>query len=89
MRILYTLGETAAEIPVYGPCTLKIYNVPDAYSEDGLFAALWNPGELEPMPACGHDDAVLLAHVDLAPGESGALALVTHYLEGEVAYAQD
>jgi hypothetical protein len=87
MKIFYTRGNKKAEIPVYGPCTLKIYQVPAAYSKDELFAALWSPGELEPLPACGHAEAALLAHVSLALGESGTLALAEHHIaEGEVRY---
>jgi len=87
MKIFYTRGKKKTEIPVYGPCTLKIYQVPAAYSKDELFAALWSPSELEPVPACGHAEAVLLAHVGLVVGESGSLALAEHHIaEGEVRY---
>jgi len=87
MRIIYKKGKKTAEVPLYGPCTLKIYKVPAAYSKDELFAALWSGGELEPLPACGHADAALLAHVSLTLGEDGALALTEHYVaEGEVRY---
>jgi hypothetical protein len=89
MKIVFTRGSKSAEFPLYGPCTLKIYEVPEAYSDDGLYAALWSPGELEPMPACGQTEAELLAHVDLAPDDSGTLALRKHFEVGEVRYAED
>ena len=88
MRIIYTLGKKTVEVAVDGPCALKVYEVPAAYSDDKLFAAVWMPGDLEPIPACRHADAVLLAHVELVKGDGDAMKLVQMRLaRGEVRYA--
>ncbi|MDR3362612.1 MAG: hypothetical protein LBO64_07220 [Desulfovibrio sp.] len=90
MKIVFTRNGKSAEIPLTGACTLKFYAVPEVYSSDGFFAAVWGPGELEPVPACPQADAELLAHLALAPGdEGGGLLLTKHYLRTGVTYAQN
>jgi hypothetical protein len=89
MRIIYTSGQKIAEISVYGPCGLKIYDVPEVYSEDRLYVSRWAPGELEPVPACGRAEATLLAWVELVVDDDGALTLRKHYVVGGVRYAED
>ena len=89
MKITFTRKKKKAEIPVFGASEVKLYAVDTAYSADGYFAAVWAKGELEPVPACSQEQAELLAHLALASGEDGRLAVTQTFCQEGVTYALD
>jgi hypothetical protein len=74
-------------IDAESPSEVKLYAVPDAYSNDGYFAAVWTPGDLEPVPACAAEKTTLLAHVRVTRQESGSATAQTIYCKQGVTYA--
>lgn len=49
---------------------LKVYQVPDSYSDDGIYIARWQRNAIEPYPGCLGCEAEILA--DLVVNETGA-----------------
>lgn len=43
----------------------KLYAVPETYSDDSYYVAVWADGEMEPIPACQGSAAKMLCHVRL------------------------
>ncbi|WP_337397713.1 hypothetical protein AB9L13_00365 [Desulfovibrio piger] len=67
--------------------SLALYAVPAAYSEDGLYLAQWDAGELEPMPACSGAMPLLRLRLSSQGNDLGTL-LEVFKSEG-VSYAQN
>ncbi|WP_419008645.1 hypothetical protein [Desulfovibrio sp.] len=67
--------------------SLALYAVPAAYSEDGLYLAQWDAGELEPVPACS--GVVPLLRLRLSSQGNGPGSLVEDFKSEGVSYAQN
>ena len=67
--------------------SLALYAVPAAYSEDGLYLAQWDAGELEPVPACS--GVVPLLRLRLSSQGNGPDSLVEDFKSEGVSYAQN
>lgn len=67
--------------------SLALYAVPAAYSEDGLYLAQWDAGELEPLPACS--GVVPLLRLRLSSQGNGPDSLVEDFKSEGVSYAQN
>ncbi len=65
--------------------SLTLYAVPQEYSEDGLFLAVWGRNELEPIPACAVP--TLLLRLSMSDGMNGEAAPVEHFKAEGVTYA--
>ena len=89
MHLVFTQKKKKVEIPISGACEAKLYAVPTAYSADGYAASVWGPGELEPIPACGHAGTELLAHIGVVPQEDGSFILREIFCKQGVTYAQN
>lgn len=50
----------------------KFYRVPKEYSEDGYYISSWEDGAIEPVPACGQKEALLLCQVRIENAENGS-----------------
>lgn len=87
MNITFTHKKKKGEIPVSGPSEVKYYAVPTSYSDDGYFAAVWSGQDLEPVPACAAEDAVLLAHIKANQQEDGSFVLQELFCAEGVKYA--
>lgn len=85
MNIHFTYQDRAVDIPCSVGGTLKLYDVPTDYSEDGFYAAIIRPGDIEPYPACAGDQAHILADLDI---DSEGI-LTCKRLELGVTYAAD
>lgn len=67
--------------------SLALYAVPAAYSEDGLYLAQWDAGELEPMPACS--GAMPLLRLRLSSQGNNLGTLLEVFKSEGVSYAQN
>lgn len=68
---------------------LRLYAVPSAYSEDGLYLAVWQRTYYEPVPACDAAQTTLLADLECGSARADTSpALLEHYLAKGVKYAQ-
>lgn len=83
IKFSYDGQEFTTSVPLSGH--VKLYAVPEDYSDDGLYLATWANGEIEPAPACAIDDATLLAHLGV---EQDGKSCKTIYLAEGVKYAQ-
>lgn len=68
---------------------VKIYAVPERYSEDGIFAACFGPGDMEPAPACLGSEARLLADVAVEAAADGSILISGPMAEGVEIHAQN
>lgn len=79
MKIIFSHNGASFETdyPGTGAGHAKLYRVPVDYSEDGYYIGAWQDTELEPVPACGVNDAQLLCHVRLenSGADGGGLLL--------------
>ena len=82
------ISHQGAEIPAELECgeLLALYAVSEAYSDDGLYLAVWQARGLEPVPAC--DDAILLLALALEQ-DNGGMSVREIYREEGVEYAQN
>ncbi len=64
--------------------SLALYAVPEDYSEDGFFLALWRRDELEPIPASGSFSPLLRLEYSSLSGEP---ELVEKFKAEGVSYA--
>ncbi len=87
MQITFQHNRKSLAVPVDTPAEVKLYAVPQDYSEDGYFAAVWMPQVLEPVPACAAAKAELLAHIKVTAQENGRAALAAVYRKEGVSYA--
>lgn len=87
MDILISYDNQELPLSLAGGDSAALYDVPAAYSEDGLYLAQWGAGELEPLPACGARTPLL--RLRLASGEDGADSLVEDFKAEGVHYAQN
>lgn len=83
-NIKFSYGEHEFTTPAPFSGHVKLYAVPEAYSEDGLYLATWANGEIEPIPACAIGDATMLAHIETT--QEGQCKPI--YLAEGVEYAQ-
>ena len=83
MRITYNKQEVNVVLGTGD--SVALYGVPSAYSEDGLFLAVWGSAELEPLPAC--DGAAPLLRVSMIEGVAGVPAVAEHFKAKGVEYA--
>lgn len=67
------------------PCTVKVYTVPENYSDDGLFVSVWCNDEIEQIPACAIGSETLIAHIQITPNNTCNVLFIA---EG-VQYAQN
>lgn len=65
--------------------SLTLYAVPQEYSQDGLFLAVWGRNELEPVPACAVP--ALLLRLSMSDGMGEEAAPVEHFKAEGVTYA--
>ncbi len=65
--------------------SLTLYAVPQDYSTDGLFLAVWGRNELEPLPACAAP--ALLLRLSMSDGMGGEVEPVEHFKAEGVTYA--
>lgn len=79
----YSGQEFTISTPLSGH--VKLYAVPEDYSDDGLYLATWANGEIEPIPACAIGNAVMLAHLKIE--QEGSSCKKIYIAEG-VKYAQ-
>ena len=86
MDIHFTYAGREIDVACNESDTVKLYAVPTGYSEDGLYAAVWRAGEVEPFPACDGNEAHLLAEVYVQQGQDGAV-IGGSLTEGVEAYA--
>ena len=68
--------------------TVKLYDVPTDYSNDGFYAAVWRKSDIEPRPACAGDETRLLAEVSAQPHGDG-VAIGGALSEGVDVYAEN
>jgi hypothetical protein len=88
MHLTFTRGPRQAAVTLEPGFEAKVYAVPENYSQDRFFVALWGAQELEPVPSCAASQIELLAHVALQAGEEG-LQLHERFLLAGVSYAED
>ena len=81
----FTYKGKNVEIACAAGDTVKLYEVPESYSADGFYAAVWRYGDVEPAPACRGDAAFLLAHVTVQ--EDGDKLTAFGYMAEGVSYA--
>lgn len=79
MNITFLHNGASHEVTYPGSMSghVKLYAVPTAYSPDGYYIALWQDGELEPLPGCAANDATLLCHARIERNESGNVSMKT------------
>jgi|GEM_PF-1612468 len=89
MQLDFTHGDKTVPVPYGGAFGgfIKLYEVPATYSDDCYYAAVWQQGELEAVPACEIGIETLLAYVAIDLDGAGLKAR-TIYLAKEVAYAE-
>jgi len=63
IKFSYGGQEFTTPVPLSGH--VKLYAVPENYSDDGLYLATWANGEIEPIPACAIGDTLMLAHLEM------------------------
>ena len=63
--MIFTYTGNSIDVACKAGDTVKLYAVPLSYSDDGLYAAVWRQGEVEPAPACLGSSTTLLAHVTI------------------------
>lgn len=88
MNLKFTHGKKEIAVMYSGtrPGRATLYAVPTDYSADGYFVATWQDGEIEPMPACAVEKAVLLC-VARIESDKGGLIVKTIENKGAVCNA--
>lgn len=64
---------------------VALYEVPIAYSDDSLYLARWEQGELEPVPACATSKLLLCLGLCVVNGDVETISEV--YKDAEISYA--
>lgn len=75
-------GREPLEIEAPAGSYVKIWQVPEDYSADGIYAGIWRHGECEPAPACLGCHARLLAFGAIRADETGAAVFSGQTAEG-------
>lgn len=83
IKFSYGGQEFTTPVPLSGH--VKLYAVPENYSDDGLYLATWANGEIEPVPACAIGDTLMLAHLEMT---QDGKSCKRNYLAEGVKYAQ-
>lgn len=86
MNIRFVYLDREALIACKESDTVKLYDVPTEYSEDGFYAAVWQQGNVEPRPACAGNAARLLAEIAIQEDKDGVV-IGGMLVEGVEAYA--
>ena len=89
MDLVFTQKKKKVEIAFSAPCEVKLYAVPVTYSTDGYAVSLWEPRDLEPVPACDQSSVELLAHLAVELKEDGAFTVREVFCKQGVSYAQN
>ena len=79
--MIFTYNGKLIDVACKAGDTVKLYAVPETYSTDGLYAAVWRQGEVEPAPACLGSETRLLAHVAIQQ-EDEQLTVSGHMAQG-------
>lgn len=79
--MIFTYNGKPIEVACKAGDTVKLYTVHETYSDDGLYAAVWRQGEVEPAPACLGSSTTLVAHVTIQQEDDG-LTVSGHLAQG-------